>query len=382
MINFSIEKPTTLIKITKLEFETKCINDSIFTKNIDFYNDNFDESRIFNNLEENMDEQQLYQEQPFKRKKSNIYVNGLIYKKNSRTMSAEKDFNILKSTLKFDIRVKYFKLFDNDVLVYFFCELDALSFYMQYFNFFKLSFQQFCNWSPIQTDTFSEIKPKILYSKNNKNTTTCKEDTETIVYGRNRFFEAVEYFNNLKSNYNKNDLQQFSDDVSNNITDFAFCNTKELAVGSKSNKIMQEAFKIMSGEELDNIYDLLGYDIAAISASKHGAYTIQTLLTYSTNISHKQKIVKYFAKEGEFLLAHEIGNYTFQKLASYSQKLVCKFFINNFQDVVQLELGFKVFKRCIQYLSPIKEDLINCLTLYSSLSTGIIGQLKALILNL
>jgi hypothetical protein len=209
-----------------------------------------------------------------------------------------------------------------------------------------------------------------------------EEQVVEKVYSRQRFENMVAKFNQLKSSFSKADLKAMLTDLEDRKTDFVFSNTKELAVGSKSNKIMQDAIKLMSGDEINMIYEKLEYDIVPISATKHGAYTIQTLLNYSTNNSHKKIISKYFAKEGEFLLSHEIGNYTFQKIISFDNKLACNFFLSNFQDVVKSELGLKVFKRCLEHLDEYKNDIFNKVNEYKELDMNVYTQLKQILKNL
>ncbi|EQB61400.1 ribosomal protein hs6-type [Vairimorpha apis BRL 01] len=175
-------------------------------------------------------------------------------------------------------------------------------------------------------DNLLEQEKKYLFSKkpfDEKNDFNYLNEikSEKTEYGRKRFFSQVEYFNNLKSGLSKVEILQMINDLDNCNIDFVFKDTKKLAVGSKSNKIMQDAIKIMSGDEISKTYDCLEYDIVPICSTKHGAYTIQTLLNYSTNKHHRRLISKYFKKEGEFLLAHDIGNYTFQKLLTFDPNL-------------------------------------------------------------
>lgn len=292
------------------------------------------------------------------------------------------DIEFVVDNLKFDLRVKDFEITNEYVLVYFFCKADSLSFYKQYFKYLDLSFSSSCDWlSPSVPLTGSfDIEIGNSFAREQIGIQDAKpyesEVAEEEVYSRKRFIERIEYFNQLKSCFNKTDLKIMMINLEKGETDFVFSNTKELAVGSKSNKIMQDAIKIMSGHELDKVYEHLEYDIVPISATKHGAYTIQTLLNYSTNSSHRNYISKYFAKEGEFLLAHEIGNYTFQKILSFNNDLVCQFFISNFDDVINTDLGMKVFKRCIEHLEDQKEELITKISEYKEVDNNLYSQLK------
>jgi hypothetical protein len=421
MKNLAIERPTTLIKITKSDFEKDSLDESI-NKNlnyssIDFYNledendfePNFDDSKMFNkmstkdtehyNITANMylyEKSEIIKDEryPFKLVSNQFTKKNLIETKNgclrrffndpsSKIKSSKIDNLFVISTLRFDLRVKSYVILDESILVYFLSENDSLSFYKQYYNFLELSFLQSCNWSPVLTPCLISNTNIIYSQEENQIDVELKNNIQQeIVYERKRFVEMVDHFNQLKSEFAKSELIKMAEDLSKGKTAFVFNNTKELAVGSKSNKIMQDAIKIMSGEEIDRIYECLEYDVVPISATKHGAYTVQTLLNYSTNASHRKMISKYFAKEGEFLLAHEIGNYTFQKLLSFDVDLVSSFFVSNFDDVVEHDLGLKVFRRCSEYLNKYKDILLDKLNSYATLPSGMVIQLRQIIINL
>lgn len=408
-MNLTIEKPSTLIKIAKTQNKEQLINTNIYKnfqhEGINFYNINLsnsqyvlDESKILNDLsnmqgkfENDINETKnkkikLWKLQNLKSlKPKEIITNNFTF--SPYLLNSNIDQIFIFSTLKFDLRVKNFIIFDDYIMVYFFCLSDSLSFYRQYYHFFELSFQVINDWRSNSLDNLLEQEKKYLFSKkpfDEKNDFNYLNEikSEKTEYGRKRFFSQVEYFNNLKSGLSKVEILQMINDLDNCNIDFVFKDTKKLAVGSKSNKIMQDAIKIMSGDEISKTYDCLEYDIVPICSTKHGAYTIQTLLNYSTNKHHRRLISKYFKKEGEFLLAHDIGNYTFQKLLTFDPNLVRNFFLSNFEDVLNSELGFKVFKRCSDHLEKCKNDIMKILLQRSDIPDATINQIRNIIAHL
>ncbi|KAF9764354.1 hypothetical protein NGRA_0619 [Nosema granulosis] len=422
-MNSTIQQPTTLIKIRKLCRENINENEEEvkIDSGIDFYDFEFnkkDTADLLRGCEKSFEDftltdaykkpkvssmfdsrplkgpvlspkEDLFIHMPIDVSSSVNYLKGslcdsvqTIKKLSKRPTVADLDIDFVLDNLKFDLRVKEFEITRDYVLVYFFCKADSLSFYKQYFKYLDLSFGSSCDWLSTSVQLTGSLDIEIGNSIVKEqievqNTKPCeKKVSEEETYCRKRFLDRIEYFNQLKSCFTKTDLKIMMINLEKGATDFVFSNTKELAVGSKSNKVMQEAIKIMSGEELDRIYDNLEYDIVPISATKHGAYTIQTLLSYSTNSSHRNYISKYFLKEGEFLLAHDIGNYTFQKILSFDSDLVYRFFISNFEDVVKTDLGMKVFKRCIEHLEDQKEELMNKIAEYKVVDYNLYTQLK------
>jgi hypothetical protein len=131
--------------------------------------------------------------------------------------------------------------------------------------------------------------------------------------------------------------------------DFVFRNSKELAVGCKSNKIMQEVIEHLSEKNLVRIIESLGDDIAPIAANKHGAYVVQMLISMARLPETQGLISRCFKRYGRFLIMHEIGNYAIQKIIRFDADLIFEFFESRILDVCGDELGVRILKRCMEF---------------------------------
>jgi hypothetical protein len=281
----------------------------------------------------------------------------------------------IRVALENDVRVKSAKYASNLVFIYFYTTEDAVSFYRQFYSLADISFSHAYDYEQVMLLTCAEWS--------NLQLTNTKEDEQrprrrpAADSGRPRdsvandkslrkmiFDKKVEYFTKIRNFFTKAEVKAMAQSLEEGNIDFVFKHTKELAVGNHSNKIMQDTIKMLSEEELARVIEKIEYDIAPIAANKHGAYTVQMLISASKTEVTQGLLSKYFREAGEFLIAHEIGNYTVQKLLRFDSELVFNFFMSNLPDVIEKELGMKVFKRCLEFFSDKKKVLLERIQSY------------------
>jgi hypothetical protein len=216
----------------------------------------------------------------------------------------------------------------------------------------------------ICTTDKKHFSSQILSSE--RNSTIFKLKNKSLSAQREEFEARVEYFNKMKNFYSKKDAKKMEDLYEAGAREFLFLNSKELSVGSYSNVIMQNAVRSMTAEELHNIVKNLSYDIVPISATKHGAYTIQTIILSASSKATQNLISCYFESNGGFLISHEIGNYSIQKVLRFDPEIVFDLCMTNIEDIISNELGFKVFKRCLEFFKAKKEVIFENLTMIES----------------
>jgi hypothetical protein len=176
---------------------------------------------------------------------------------------------------------------------------------------------------------------------------------------QDEFDARVMYFNKMKSMFSKNEIKKIAEFIEMENLEYIFGNIKELCVGSSSNLIIQELFKSLSNENICKIIKSLGSDISAISATKYGAYTIQTLLMACYSKESQDLIVQNFGDQARFLLCHEIGNYTIQRILLFNENYVYKLLVENLSCMLSNNLGIKVFKRCLELLKNKIPEILN-----------------------
>lgn len=86
----------------------------------------------------------------------------------------------------------------------------------------------------------------------------------------------------------------------------------------------------MNDDEICELIKCIGYDLAPISATKYGAYVIQSLILSSISKNSQNLISCYLEANGRFLITHEIGNYTIQKVLRFDEELIFDLFMKDF----------------------------------------------------
>lgn len=276
----------------------------------------------------------------------------------------EEDF--FRNALGNDIRVMDAKYSRDAIFVYFSNLQDSVSFYRQFLPYAEISFSSTYDFEQMVLLSSSEWTRLVLGGCSNANeeapSIKTPEKAVAKISGSAQeavFEKRVEHFSNLRNFFSKNDVKLMAQSLEAGCYDFVFRNTKEMAVGSHSNKIMQDAIKLLSEKEVSLVIESLGSDIAPIAANKHGAYTVQMLISASKTYVAQGLLSKQFRELGRFLIKHEIGNYTIQKILRFDPDLVFDFFVSSMAEVVKSELGMKVLRRCLDFFADRKLVLIK-----------------------
>lgn len=291
----------------------------------------------------------------------------------------------IRTALRNDIRVKNSRYIDGLVFVYFYTLDDSISFYKQFspyadmhfshrYDFERLSLLS-SEWQNVDlhADDFLDdpptdglfhlehigksgssasavaddiLKTKMHFHSSSSVDVEAPKPTLEVIFNK-----KVEYFSSLKNFFSKSDVKVMMQNLEMGSVEFVFKNTKELAVGNQTNKVMQEAIKMLSEVEIAKVIENLTYDIAPIAANKHGAYTVQMLIAASNTTLTQGLLSKYFREFGGFLITHEIGNYAVQKILRFDPDLIFGFFMSNIANVTASSLGTKVLKRCLKFFS-------------------------------
>lgn len=288
-----------------------------------------------------------------------------------KTFISNQDLDFIVLIIQNDIRIKDYRISDNLLVLKFNLLEDSISFYKQYLNIFQMKFDD----KSVQTMNFLNINVSTiekLLDFNCLNVDDCKVGCDlslnkpdvpvkcyNIETNQNKmeFDSRVEYFNRMRSIFTKSDYKKIELCLESGNYDYIIENCKEISVGISTNVLMQALIKKLDDEGLCLLINSFGQDIVPISATKYGAYVIQILLI-AVKTSKSQSIVsRYFKPWGQFLITHEIGNYTIQKLIRFESELIFEFFIDNFENIINNEFGFKIFKRCLPFFSDKKKKL-------------------------
>lgn len=300
--------------------------------------------------------------------------------------------SFIEGMLENDIRVKDIKYGGDLIFIYFFTVEDSISFYKQFLPYVEVHFSEVYDfeqavllssseWANIALlgmynpskesytygsslnewlETRSSLESKSpkheIYGHGKDKGPTCFHDTDPEfgewdgeLSERILFEKKIEHFTHLRNFFSRSEVRVMMQSLEMGNVDFVFKNTKELAVGNQSNKVMQEAIGLLPDTGIARIIQNLGHDIVPIAANKHGAYTIQMLISVSKTSLTQNLLSKYFKKFGGFLITHEIGNYAIQKILRFDPDLVFELFISNIEDVAKSELGIKVLRRCLEF---------------------------------
>lgn len=308
----------------------------------------------------------------------------------------------IEASLKNDIRVKSTRFANDAIFVYFFTLNDSISFYKQFCMHAELSFSDVSGFEQILSMPFSEwtslslsvvddvcinaddyMPDKHLAVEQCSPRHFCSNEMKSLLFPGKIYAEMhgidasractgiysaaestvdhskishetvfekrSEYFLSIRNLFSRADLKNMVQAIEAGSIDFVFRNSKELAVGCKSNKIMQEVIEHLSEKNLVRIIESLGDDIAPIAANKHGAYVVQMLISMARLPETQGLISRCFKRYGRFLIMHEIGNYAIQKIIRFDADLIFEFFESRILDVCGDELGVRILKRCMEF---------------------------------
>lgn len=301
--------------------------------------------------------------------------------------------NFLYSVLNNDIRVRDFTGYPDIILINFCVIEDAISFYMQYFEVYQMKFVHALDLNfeddeiyehsiDTKENNLIHIPTTTIFGSEEESLLSDKKpfsrsETDDYYSNKENFDSRVEYFNKMKSVFTKSDYKKIEDMLSQNKYEYFLNNCKELSVGANTNVLMQNFVKAIDEDLLFELIKCYGDDIAPISATKYGAYVVQILLSTIKNKDQQTYLAYNFKKEGKYLVCHEIGNYTIQKIIRFDEELIFGFFIDNFEILINDAFGFKIFKRCFSYFKD-KMDRI-----YKKLETCTINPVQLdLLINL
>lgn len=281
--------------------------------------------------------------------------------------------NMLKSTildnLAYDRRIKKIEEKNENLLVKFWSIGEAISFYKHYFQYLSMKFSRYHkyernineNSNIIHKNDFKfsllrcavdELKPQI------ENTTSIFFSPESQCEDNfTDFNEKILYFCNLSKHFSVNELKNVEQTIQENNYELLFEKTREIAVGIATNVIFQKTISSMNQENLEKIVDRLNYDLAPMSSTKYGAYSIQILIHSVQTITAIEKIKKYFNPFIIDLFKHPIGNYTMQKILKLENDYIFGHLSTGFVEIMSDELGYKVFKNCLESFTGKFEDI-------------------------
>ncbi|KAI5168597.1 hypothetical protein PAEPH01_0263 [Pancytospora epiphaga] len=199
----------------------------------------------------------------------------------------------------------------------------------------------------------------LLNKETKKDSENClKEGTNTgAAWTKEQFFQRVDYFNRMKYFFSKSDVKKMEALYDEGRLSFLYQNSKEISCGCFSNVVMQNAVKGVGEKGLIEIIKNLGSDIVPISATKYGAYTVQTIILSAPGNGSQRLLSQYFKESGHFLIDHEIGNYSIQKMLRFDDALVFELCMVSLPSILGSNLGLKVFKRCIEFFKDKYEDV-------------------------
>lgn len=330
--------------------------------------------------------------------------------------SAGLDFFIVG--LKNDMRVRTFHLVEKQILIHFWTVSDAITFYRQYFHLARMHFAPSADsWSIFSAhepsgellvtptcgllslastgvdlcasdgtagffqapesdeeeflerqmvlDNVSSVLCKITQEGSLSSTpaqgSAPEKETDCASDDHQQFLMRVSYFDRMKNFFSKNDVRKMEALYAEGRHGFLYLNSKEISCGCFSNVIMQNAVKTIGDDRLCEIITNLGYDIVPISATKHGAYTVQTILLSAATARSQGLLSRYFSSQGAFLIDHAIGNYAIQKILRFDDELVYGLCMANLSAIVASPLGFKVLKRCLVFFRGRSSGVLSAL---------------------
>lgn len=245
------------------------------------------------------------------------------------------DFYIV--ALKNDLRVRNYWQRRNEIFVRFWTAGEAISYYKQHIELLEMEFTEIWEFQ-------SERQEAEGYAKIVKECSRVEQNNL-----KKEFDMKVGLFEGLKGFFTKNEIKRMEEMSGEGDFEFIYDKGKEVACGCASNVIMQQAVRKMTDEQLCKLLTCLGQDIVPLAATKHGAYSVQAVLENAHSQLSQCLISSNFKKYGKFLMCHEIGNYSIQKLLFFNRSLVFELCLANLREIVSSPLGIKVLKRCVSF---------------------------------
>lgn len=292
------------------------------------------------------------------------------HKKSNKNMLKNKlSMQFFITNLQNDSRIKHFEQVEKEIIIDFWNVRSSISFYKQYIDYIEMNFIDKYNkykrttFKPFIVNNIPWREPSKTCSTFLDYLTPCKvtvkidhalSDTiqKSLQKGldtddKNETFEdRIIYFSSLSKHFNQYETKIIQIKIENEDYDYLLKNAKELSVGHHTNVNFQEVVKKLPTDLLNSIVEKFEYDIGPISATKYGAYVIQNLVLHVQNDCTKELIKKYMAPNLKELLKHPIGNYSAQAIINFDYQFILDAFLKNFTELVNNELGFKVFKNC------------------------------------
>lgn len=278
--------------------------------------------------------------------------------------------NFLIENLRYDRRIKNMKKENGQICLYFWTVADSISFYKQHILEFEMKFgaqkhdvdknEVWRGFTMCSDISLSFLKLKLICSDTKNQKFNKKDVIEEKVEIKVKFdlIQRTDYFCKMSKFYSVNDLKYLQLTVFEQTHELILNYTRELAVGIASNVIFQDIINKMNQKDLENIVDNLEYDLAPMCSTKYGAYSIQSLLMLLTESTAIEKVKKYFDPFIINLCKHPIGNYTVQKILKLDSNFIFNHIKDNFLTIMTDELGYKVFKSCLDDFTD-KYDIIR-----------------------
>ncbi|ORD94697.1 hypothetical protein ECANGB1_150 [Enterospora canceri] len=287
----------------------------------------------------------------------------------------------LRKQIASDLRIREETSKGKKKLIEFWSIEDAIQFYKQYFSMFKMRFVgefELYKCALINEKDLNRTKMREFYEKNEifkaKNIEIEHEESFVLDYYKpgkkqstemnetltcKRFMERVQFFNNMHNLFSKNDAKKFKLLLERGVDDFLYQNTKELCVGMYTNVVVQDHLQRMSETDIQNLIMKMEGDIAPIAATKYGAYVIQRIILCVKSTNNQKLLCNFFMKNGLYLICHEIGNYTIQKLLIFNNKEIRSLFLDNLAYITENPIGHKVWTKNIKYFMDEENDILE-----------------------
>ncbi|RVD90970.1 hypothetical protein TUBRATIS_25910 [Tubulinosema ratisbonensis] len=200
-------------------------------------------------------------------------------------------------------------------------------------------------------------KIKVLENINNGNMSLESNSNYMKNEVFNEFNDRIVLFGTIFKKISNQELESIEESFKQGDFDCILKNAKELCVGVQSNIFMQDVLKSINQDQLKFLIDELEYDIGPISATKYGAYVIQTILNLVATPNLQKLVVHYFEKYASLLISHPLGNYSIQTLKKYDRNFFISLILDNFEPIIQTNIGLKVFKKSIDLFENTKDKL-------------------------
>lgn len=180
-------------------------------------------------------------------------------------------------------------------------------------------------------------------------------------YVLTQFNERILFFGSISKIFTPAELKKIECMFKSGKTGAVMSSAKELCVGAQSNIMMQDLLRHLSSEQLLDFVHRLGYDIGPISATKYGAYVVQTVLEMAKCEAMRSAIVEYFERYAACLITHPLGNYSIQTVGTFSPVFLRKVLLHNFSDIVKSHIGIRVLKRSLHMFLGAKKELLEAI---------------------